>query len=69
MRLYGIFDQNKNYKLLRYSTDEQTSSVYQAFDYPTKTYYEVREVCLPNIDYVEGNIGKNYDPNTGTFID
>jgi hypothetical protein len=37
MRLYGIFDQNKNYKLLRYSTDEQTDSVYQQFDYPTKT--------------------------------
>ena len=67
MRLYGIFDQNKNYKLLRYSTDEQTDSVSQAFDYTTKTYYEVREVCLPNIEYLESYIGKYYNSNTDTF--
>lgn len=69
MRLYGIFDQNKNYKLLMYSTDEQTNRTYQAFDYPTKTYYEVREVCLPNIEYSNDNIGKYYNPNTDTFSD
>ena len=68
MKLYGIFDQNKNYKLIRYSDVEQTDSVYQKFDYPTKTSYEVREVCLPEIEYLEENIGKNYDINTKTFI-
>lgn len=67
MRTYGIFDQNKNYKLLRYSDAEQTDYTYQAFDYPTKTYYEVREVCLPNIEYSENNIGKSYNLDTKTF--
>lgn len=67
MRLYGIFDQNKNYKLLRYSTVEQADSVIQAFDYPTKTYYEVREICVPNIEYSESYIGKYYNSNTDTF--
>jgi len=67
MKLYGIFDQNKNYKLLRYSTVEQADSVVQAFDYPTKTYYEVREVCIPNIEYSEEYIGKYYNSHTDTF--
>jgi|688.fasta_scaffold2300305_1 hypothetical protein len=69
MKLYGIFDQNKNYKLLRYSTDEQTSRVYQEFDYTTKTYYEVSEICLPNIEYADSNIGKYYNSATDTFSD
>lgn len=69
MKLYGIFDQNKNYQLIRYSTVEQTDSVVQAFDYPTKTYYEVREVCIPNIEYSESYIGKYYNSNTDTFSD
>ena len=68
MKLYGIFDQNKNYKLLRYSTDEQNNPVYQKFNHSTKTYSEVKEVCLPNIEYSEEYIGKNYDPNTQRFI-
>jgi hypothetical protein len=67
MKLYGIFDQNQNYKLLRYSTDEQTSRTYQQFDYSTKTYYEVKEICLPNIEYSEDNIGKSYNQSTNTF--
>jgi len=67
MKLYGIFDENKNYKLLRYSDTEQTNNTYQAFDYPTKTYSEVKEVCLPNIEYSEEYIGKNYNPSTDTF--
>jgi hypothetical protein len=67
MRLYAIFDINNNYKLLRYSQVEQGSSTIQAFDYPTKTYYEVREVCLPNIEYSESYIGKYYNSNTDTF--
>lgn len=67
MKLYGIFDQNKNYKLLRYSTDPQTDYTYQAFDYNTKTYHEVKETCLPDIEYSEEYIGKNYNPNTKTF--
>ena len=56
MKLYGIFDQNKNYKLLRYSEVEQVDSVYLALDYPTKTSYEVREICIPNIEYSENYI-------------
>jgi hypothetical protein len=67
MKLYGIFDQNKNYKLLRYSTQEQGSSVYTDLDYATKTPYEVSEICLPNIEYSGIYIGKYYDPNTDTF--
>ena len=69
MRLYGIFDQNQNYKLIRYSDVEQTDSVYQKFEYPAKTYHEVREVCLPNIEYSESYIGKYYNSNTDTFSD
>lgn len=69
MRTYGIFDQNKNYKLLRYSDTEQTDYTYQAFDYPTKTYYEVREICIPNIEYSDSYIGKYYNSNTDTFSD
>jgi len=68
MKLYGIFDENKNYKLLRYSEVEQTSRTYQNFDYPTKTFYEVKEVCLPDIEYSEEYIGKNYNLNTQQFI-
>lgn len=67
MKLYGIFDQNKNYKLLRYSTDEQVNSIRQEFDYQTKTYYEVSEICLPNIEYSEEYIGKSYNLDTKTF--
>ena len=67
MKLYGIFDQNKNYQLIRYSTVEQASSIVQTLDHSTKTYYEVKEICLPNIEYSENHIGKFYDPNTDTF--
>ena len=67
MKLYGIFDINKNYKLLRYSQVEQGSSTYKVFDYPTKTFNEVKEVCLPNIEYSEEYIGKNYNPSTDSF--
>lgn len=70
MKLYGIFDKNQNYKLLRYSDIEQTSLKYRVFDPVNKTYSneEVEEVCLPDIDYSSDNIGKNYDINTGQFI-
>lgn len=67
MKLYGIFDENKNYKLLRYSEIEQINNTYQSFDRSTKTYFEVKEVCLPNIEYSEEYIGKNYNPSTDTF--
>lgn len=67
MKLYGIFDQNKNYKLLRYSEVEQINRTYQHLDYNTKTYYEVNEICLPEIEYFSENIGKTYDINTNTF--
>ena len=65
MKLYGIFDQS--YKLLRYSTDEQNNPVYQAFNYSTKTYSQVKEICLPNIEYSEDNISKYYNLDTKTF--
>lgn len=67
MKLYGIFDQNQSYKLLRYSTVEQADTIVQAFDYPTKTYYEVKEVCIPNIEYSEDYLGQYYNSNTDTF--
>ena len=67
MRLYGIFDLNSNYKLLRYSQVEQGTSTYNVFDYITKTSKEVIEVCLPNIEYSEEYIGKNYNQSTDSF--
>lgn len=67
MKYYGIFDQNSNYKLLRYSNAEQTSRTYQQFDYSTKTYNQISEICLPNIEYSIENIGKNYNLDTKTF--
>jgi len=68
MTTYGIFDKNKNYKLLRYSDTEQTNYTYQSFDYATKTYHEVKEICLPDIEYSEEYIGKDYDPNIQQFM-
>lgn len=68
MNYYGIFDQNNNYKLLRYSNAPQESRTYQVFDFPSKTYSTIIEVCLSDIEYSPENIGKNYDPNTNTFL-
>lgn len=68
MRLYGIFDQNNNYKLLRYSTDEQSETSYSYTDPITKTTVTVHEICMGDIDYIEENIGKEYDPETGLFL-
>lgn len=68
MKHYGIFNQNDNYRLLRYSTDEQTSSTYSYTDSVTKVALDVSEVCLPDIEYSEDNIGKKYNPNTGLFV-
>lgn len=68
MKYYGIFNQNDNYKLLRYSTDEQVGSVYSYTDPVTKVLVSVNEVCLPDIEYSEDNIGKEYDTNTGLFV-
>jgi hypothetical protein len=69
MKYYGIFNQNDSYKLLRYSNAPQESRTYQEFNFPTKTYSTVVEVCLPDIDYSIDNIGKTYDPDTGTYVD
>lgn len=68
MKLYGIFNfQNGEYKLLRYSDCAQSSRSYQKFNFPTKTYTQINEVCLPDIAYDLENIGKTYDPETETF--
>lgn len=67
MKLYGIFDINQNYKLLRYSQLEQGESTYNSYDRETNTSYIVHEVCLPEIDYSEDNIGKTYNIETQTF--
>lgn len=65
--MYGIFDKNKNYKLLRFSNIEQTENVYMVSDGPGFIPYEVHEVCIPEIDYVVDNIGKEYDPINQTW--
>lgn len=67
MKYYGIFNQNDNYKLLRYSNAIQEARTYQNFDYSTKTYSTIIEICLPDIEYSIDNIGKNYNPDTKTF--
>ena len=67
MKLFGIFDKNQNYKLLRYSQLEQTERVYEEYDRPTNTTSTIHEVCLPEIDYFEDSIGKNYNIETQTF--
>ena len=67
MKLYGIFNQNDNYKLLRYSTDEQTENTYSYTDPVSKTLVAVHEVCIPDIDYSENFIGKFYNLETQTF--
>ena len=69
MNYYGIFDQNNNYKLLRYSNAPQEGRTYQLFDFPSKTYSTIIEICLPNIAYLQDNIGKYYNSNTDTFSD
>jgi len=67
MKFYGIFNANQNYKLLRYSTQFQNETEYQETDSNTKQTSTVKEVCLPDIDYAEENIGKNYNTATGIF--
>lgn len=67
MKLYGIFDTNQNYKLIRYSTQAQAEIEYQETDPTTKQTYMVHEVCLSEIEYSNDNIGKHYDPSNGTF--
>jgi hypothetical protein len=68
MKLYGIFDQNNNYKLLRYSNAPQEARTYQASNYPTSSSYStVNEICLSDIEYSTENIGKNYNTTTKTF--
>lgn len=67
MTYFGIFDLNQNYKLLRYSTQEQNERIYEDTDPVTKQTLTIHEVCLPNVEYLDTNISKNYDPSTGTF--
>lgn len=70
MTYYGIFNlQNGTYTLLRYSDIPQTGGVRSKFDYASKTHYTITEVCLPNVPYVENSVGKEYDPETGVFLD
>lgn len=67
MKLYGIFDKNQNYKLLRYSQLEQVESIYEDYNRETNTYFTVHEICLPDIEYSEDNIGRTYNIETQTF--
>jgi len=67
MKLYGIFDYNNNYQLLRYSDCEQIDRTYSMRNSETKTFYEVKEVCIPNIDYSESYIGQYYNVLTDSF--
>jgi hypothetical protein len=67
MKLFGIFDKNNNYKLLRYSTDSQNNPPYISFDINTKNSFIVEEVCIPDIDYSETNIGRHYNISTNSF--
>jgi hypothetical protein len=67
MKLFGIFDKNQNYKLLRYSQVEQLESVYEEYNRQTNTTYSIHEICLANIDYSEEYIGKTYNIETQTF--
>ena len=67
MKLYGIFDKNQNYKLLRYSQLEQLENTYEEYDRYTNINVEVHEVCLPDIEYSEDSIGKTYNTETQTF--
>jgi len=66
--MFGIFNYiDGEYILLRYSECEQTPRSYRKFNFPTKTYTHINEVCLPNIAYDSENIGKIYNPETETF--
>jgi hypothetical protein len=69
MTYYGIFNQDDNYRLLRYSNAPQDGRTYQVFDYPTKTYSNVVEICLPDIEYSPDNIGKFYDLESQSFYE
>jgi hypothetical protein len=67
MKLFGIFDKNQNYKLLRYSQVEQLESIYDNYDRQTNTTHTIHEVCLPEIEYSESSIGKTYNIETQAF--
>lgn len=67
MKLYGIFDKNQNYKLLRYSQLEQVENIHEEYDRVTNTNVLIHEICLPDIDYSEDYIGKTYNIETQTF--
>jgi hypothetical protein len=67
MKLFGIFDKNQNYKLLRYSQLEQLESIYEDYNRQTNTLHTIHEVCLPEIEYSEDSIGKTYNIETQTF--
>lgn len=67
MKLYGIFDINQNYKLLRYSQLDQEERIYEEYDRETNTPHTIHEVCLPEIDYSEDNIGRTYNIDTQAF--
>jgi len=67
MKLYGIFDKLDGYRLLRYSTAEANESINIVVVPGTYTTKEVHEVCIPDIEYSETNLGKRYNIQTGTF--
>ena len=68
MKLFGIFDKNKNYKLIRYSNINQSNNRYNIFDTEINKVREVEEICISDIDYDLNNIGKNYDIKSKKFL-
>lgn len=68
MKLYAIINKNNN-RLIRYSTDVQSESIYSYTDPATKNMIQVHETCIPNVEYSSEYIGKKYNTQTGTFED
>jgi hypothetical protein len=68
MKLFGIFDKNKNYKLLRYSTYMQNESIYEKYNKTTSELDIIHEICFSDIDYSVDYIGKYYDIDNKNFI-
>lgn len=67
MKLYGIFDANKSYTLLRYSELSQTENTYTTIDEATRQLVVIKEVCIADVEYNSENIGKKYDNLTKLF--
>jgi hypothetical protein len=68
MKLFGIFNKNNNYQLLRYSTYLQDECTYEKYNKDTNKFDIINEICFPDIEYSVENIGQFYDINQKTFV-